>query len=162
MQQASEDVVQQVSNTGLHSLGGMQAIGVFCHKALTTRLIGKIERFLVQFKKVRCVAPVLGEELEKFLRFEGAAERSEVESRAEQTEEQPVCDDMTHCHDNDYGEPEEPQRGRGCEERANSTNFSAHQPEEPQEVAGERREDNQDGMHQMRSQRREGFCKEKD
>ena len=63
---------------------------MFCHKTLTTRLIGKIKRFQVQFKKVSSVAPVLGEEVGKFLRFEVAAERSEVKDRAEQTEEQPV------------------------------------------------------------------------
>ena len=50
----------------------------------------KIKRFLVQFKKVSSVPPVPVEVLEKFLRFEVAAQRAEVKSRAEQTEEQRV------------------------------------------------------------------------
>ena len=77
---------------------------MFCHKALTTRLLGKIERFLFQFKKVSSVAHALGEELEKFLRFEV-----------------------------------------GCEERAKTTIFFSATTRRALEVAGERREDNQEG-----------------
>ena len=55
---------------------------------------------------------MLGEEEEKFLRFEVAAERSEVKNRVEQTEEQPVCDDMTHCQEHEHEEPEEQKEER--------------------------------------------------
>ena len=42
-------------------------------------MIRKIEGFLVQFKKVCSVPPVPDEELEKFLRFEIAAQRAQSE-----------------------------------------------------------------------------------
>ena len=103
---------------------------MFCHKALTTRLIGKIERFLVEFKKVSSVAPVLGEEVVKLLRFEVAAERSEVKNRAERTEEQPVCDDMTHCQEHEHEEPAEQKEGEVAKNEPTRRIFSAHQREE--------------------------------
>ena len=103
---------------------------MFCHKALTTRLIGKIKRFQVQFKKVSSVAPVLGEEKEKFLRFEVAAQRAEVEHRAEQTEEQLVCDDMTHRQEHEHEEPEEQKEGEVAKNEPTRRIFSAHQREE--------------------------------
>ena len=102
---------------------------MFCHKALTTRLVGKIKRFLVQFKKVSSVAPVLGEEVEKFLRLEVAAERSEVKDRAERTEEQAVCDDMTHCQEHEHEEPEEQKEGEVAKNEPTRRIFSAHQRE---------------------------------
>ena len=60
-----------------------------------------------------------------------AAQRAEVKNLAKQTEQQLVLDDMTHCHENEYGEPEEQKPIGGAPD-----------------VAGQRSEDNQDGMRQ--------------
>ena len=60
-----------------------------------------------------------------------AAQRAEVKNLVKQTEQQLVWDDMTPCHDNEYGEPEKQKPNGGFPH-----------------VAGERREDNQDGMSQ--------------
>ena len=72
-----------------------------------------------------------------------AAQRAKVKNLAKQTEQQQVLDDVTHCHENEYGEPEEQKPIGGA-----------------LDVAGERREDNQDGMRQgaERVRRRAAQC----
>ena len=53
---ANEDVVQQVSNTRLNSLGGMEALECLS-QGIDGEVDQKIERFLVDMRNVRSFPP---------------------------------------------------------------------------------------------------------
>ena len=65
---ANEDVVQQDSNTGLNSLGVMEAPECLS-QGIDGEVDQKIERFLVGIRNLRSIPPMLTEVLEKFVRL---------------------------------------------------------------------------------------------
>ena len=135
------DVVQQVSNTGLNSFGGMVALECLS-QGIDGEVDQKIERFLVESRKVRSTHPCWLKYWRKFVRLYGCSTEVRSEEPIRANWQQLVWDDMTtHCHDNEYGDPEEQKPIGGAPD-----------------VAGERREDNQDGMRQGVEKWREAQC----
>ena len=96
---ASEDLVQQVSNTELNSLVGWRLWSV-CHKALMARLIRKSNDFWLRSGRFAVYRPCWLNYWRNSWGCVFTAHRTEVKNRAKQTEQELVWDDMTHCHDN--------------------------------------------------------------
>ena len=77
----SEDVVQQVLETGLDALGGAEALERLSEGS-DDEVDKTMELFLVEFKKACRLPYVLVEMVEKLARSEVAAKRASMKSRA--------------------------------------------------------------------------------
>ena len=73
---------------------------------------------------------MLVEELENFVRLEVAAKRAEVKNQAVRTEEQRVCDEITHCQENEHEESEEQEAVEYAKNAQVRRILRAHQREE--------------------------------
>ena len=80
-QAISEDVVQQVLETGLDALGGAEALERLSEGS-DDEVDKKLELFPVAFKKGCRLPPVLVEELEKLAKSEVTAMRAAMKSQA--------------------------------------------------------------------------------